>query len=49
MDSRSAGERVRGLLLQATVIVIVVLVALMVVDLLTETVEPVAGTAAAGD
>ena len=48
MDNRSAGERLRALLLQATMIVIVVLVAVMVFDMLSGSVEPVAGTTTAG-
>jgi hypothetical protein len=48
MDQRSAGERLRALLLQASLIVLVVLVAVMVFDILSGSLEPVAGTAPGG-
>jgi hypothetical protein len=49
MDNRSAGERARGLLLQLMMIVIALLMGIMVFDILSGSVEPVAGTTPPAD
>lgn len=47
MNDRSAGERVRALLLQLVLIAMVVVVGITVIDILSGTVEPMAGEAPA--